>query len=409
MSTILSPPDAAGADQRESSSTGRTPPPADHDGRRSSGGWPGRRSLAILLTTAALLGGAAGTGLLAATGALDDNTSTTTTVVRSSTSGASDGSSTTVDAAAVYDSAAAGVVEITATGSGSSQSDPFGQGSAQTSSTGSGFVVDGDGYIVTAAHVVDRASSIEITFSDGTTRRATLVGQDNATDVAVVKVDPSGLQLHPLELGRSASLDVGDAVVAIGSPFGYEESVSTGVVSGLDRTIEAPNGYSVAHAVQTDAALNPGNSGGPILDSSGRVVGIADQIATSGSSEQSSGVGFAVPIDLIAGELDQLKAGETVSHAYLGVSTTDSAGTTGAQVAEVASGSPAADAGMKTGDIVTAIDGTQITGPNDLVSAIGDHKPGDRIELTVRRGSDTHTLIATLDSQPNTRSSLSTG
>jgi putative serine protease PepD len=314
-----------------------------------------------------------------------------------------------VDAASVYDSAAAGVVEITATGSGSSQPDPFGQGSSQTSATGSGFVVDGDGYIVTAAHVVDGASSIEITFSDGTTRRATLVGQDDATDVAVVKVDPSGLQLHPLELGSSASLDVGDAVAAIGSPFGYEESVSTGVVSGLDRTIEAPNGYSVAHAVQTDAALNPGNSGGPILDSSGRVVGMADQIATGGSSEQSSGVGFAVPIDLIADELDELKAGETVSHAYLGVSTTDSAGTTGAQVAEVASGSPAASAGLKTGDVITAIDGEKVTGSGDLVTAISDHTPGDRLELSIRRGSDTETLTVTLGTQLETQSSSAGG
>jgi putative serine protease PepD len=406
MSTILSPPDTA-ADPRESSR--RTPPPADHDGHLSARGGPGRRSLAVLLVTPSLLGGVAGSGLLAATGAFDDDAGTTTTVVRSSASGASDSSSTTVDAAAVYDSVAAGVVEITATGSGSSQPDPFGQGSSQTSATGSGFVVDGDGYIVTAAHVVDGASSIEITFSDGTTRRATLVGQDDATDVAVVKVDPSGLQLHPLELGSSASLDVGDAVVAIGSPFGYEESVSTGVVSGLDRTIEAPNGYSVAHAVQTDAALNPGNSGGPILDSSGRVVGMADQIATGGSSEQSSGVGFAVPIDLIADELDELKAGETVSHAYLGVSTTDSAGTTGAQVAEVASGSPAASAGLKAGDVITAIDGEKVTGSGDLVTAISDHTPGDRLELSIRRGSDTETLTVTLGTQPETQSSSAGG
>src|SRR6185437_8588684 len=132
---------------------------------------------------------------------------------------------------------------------------------------------------------------------------------------AVLKIDPSGLTLHPLALGRSASLGVGDALAAIGSPFGYQESVSTGIVSGLDRTIQAPNGFTVAHAIQTDAALNPGNSGGPILDSSGRVVGIADQIATNGSSQQSSGVGFAVPIDLVAAELGSLENGQTVKHA----------------------------------------------------------------------------------------------
>jgi putative serine protease PepD len=196
--------------------------------------------------------------------------------------------------------------------------------------------------------------------------------------------------------------------VAIGSPFGYEESVSTGIVSGLDRTIQAPNGYTVAHAIQTDAALNPGNSGGPILDSGGRVVGIADQIATGGT-EQSSGVGFAVPIDLVAGELDQLGAGQTVSHAYLGVGTTQSTGTTGARVGSVVAGGPAASAGLKAGDIVTAIDGKQINGSSDLVAAIAGHHPGDRMELTVRRGSSTLTLTATLGTQPATQRSAPQG
>jgi S1-C subfamily serine protease len=309
---------------------------------------------------------------------------------------------------AIYASASAGVVDITATGTGASQPGPFGQGSSQSTATGSGFVVDGQGHIVTAAHVIDGATSIKVTFSDGVTRTATLAGRDDATDVAVLKVDPSGLTLHPLKLGSSAALGVGDPLVVIGSPFGYEESVSTGIVSGVDRTIQAPNGYTVAHAIQTDAALNPGNSGGPILDSSGRVVGIADQIATGGT-EQSSGVGFAVPIDLVAGELDQLGAGQTVSHAYLGVSTSQSTATTGARVGSVATGSPAASAGLKAGDIVTAIDGKQITGSSDLVAGIADRGPGDRIKLTVHRGSDTLTLTATLGTQPTTQRPVSTG
>jgi putative serine protease PepD len=368
--------------------------------------WPGRRSLAVLMTTTALLGGAASTGVLALTGAFgDDAQATTTTVVPASSS---DTSSTNVDAKAIYSSASAGVVDITATGTGASQQSPFGQGSSQSTATGSGFVVDSQGHIVTAAHVIDGAKSIKVTFSDGVTRTATLAGKDDATDVAVLKVDPSGLTLHPLTLGSSAALGVGDALVAIGSPFGYEESVSTGIVSGVDRTIQAPNGYTVAHAIQTDAALNPGNSGGPILDSSGHVVGIADQIATGGT-DQGSGVGFAVPIDLVAGELNQLEAGKTVSHAYLGVGTGQSTGTTGALVGSVVAGGPAASAGLKAGDIVTAIDGKKITGSSDLVAAIAGVHPGDQIKLTVHRGSDTLTLTATLGTQPTSQSSASGG
>jgi putative serine protease PepD len=412
MSTTLPPLLAADAEGSGPSGPGRTDPPDDHDDWRPPRRWPGRRSLAVLMTISALLGGAASTGVLALSGALGgDAQAATTTVVPASTSATPDTSSTTADAKAVYATASAGVVEITATGTGASQPGPFGQGSSQSTATGSGFVVDSAGHIVTAAHVIDGATSIKVTFSDGVTRTATLSGKDDATDVAVLKVDPSGLTLHPLKLGSSAALGVGDALVAIGSPFGYEESVSTGIVSGLDRTIQAPNGYTVAHAIQTDAALNPGNSGGPILDSSGRVVGIADQIATGGTSgtEQSSGVGFAVPSDLVAGELNQLEAGKPVSHAYLGVGTTQSTGTTGASVGSVTAGSPAASAGLKVGDIVTAIDGKQITGSSDLVAAIADRSPGNRIQLTVRRGSNTLTLTATLGTQPTTQRSVPLG
>jgi putative serine protease PepD len=339
-----------------------------------------------------------------ATGALGDDGTATTTVVQASSS-ASDASGTSLNANAIYASAAPGVVQITATGTGSSSAGPFGGGSSKSTATGSGFVVDSQGHIVTAAHVVDGAGSLKVTFSDGTTRTATLAGKDNATDVAVLKVDPSGLTLHPLSLGSSAALNVGDAVAAIGSPFAYQDSISTGIVSGLDRTIQAPNGYTVAHAIQTDAAINPGNSGGPILDSSGRVIGIADQIATDGSSEQSSGVGFAVPIDLIAGELKQLEAGQSVSHAYLGVGTSQSTGTPGALVGSVTAGSPAASAGLKSGDVITALDGKRVTGPSDLVSAIAARHPDDQLKLTVRRGSKTLTLTATLGTQPNSRRS----
>jgi S1-C subfamily serine protease len=350
------------------------------------------RTFAALLVAAAL-GGTVSTGVLAATGSLRGGAATTTTtlVQTSATTGA-------LDASAIYSAAAPGVVDITATGT--SQSGPFG-GASQSAATGSGFVVDSQGHIVTAAHVVDGASSIKVKFSDGTTRTATVAGKDDATDVAVLKVDPSGLTLHPLKLGSSSSLKVGDAVAAIGSPFGYEDSFSTGVVSGLDRTIDAPNGFTVAHAIQTDAAINPGNSGGPILDASGRVIGVADQIATDGSSEQSSGVGFAVPIDLIAGELGNLEAGKSVSHAYLGVVTSEAPGTTGAKLASVEANGPASTAGLRAGDVVTSIAGTRIAGSGDLVAAIAAHQPGDRVAIVYRRSGSTRTATVTLGTQPS--------
>jgi putative serine protease PepD len=402
MSATLPPP-VTEVDAGGRSGAGGTAPP-EPDEPRPPGRGPGRRSLAILLISAAVLGGATSAGVLAVAGAFGGNT--TTTVLPASSSSGSATSSTGLKAEALYAGATQGVVQITATGTGTSQPGPFG-GSTQSTATGSGFIVDAQGHIVTAAHVVNGASSIKVTFVDGTTRTATLTGKDNATDIAVLKIDQSGLTLHPLALGSSASLKVGDAVAAIGSPFGYENSFSTGVVSGLDRSIDAPNGYSVAHALQTDAALNPGNSGGPILDSSGHVVGIADQIATGGSAEQSAGVGFAVPIDLVANELKALEAGQSVKHAYFGVSTADSIGTTGALVAAVVPRGPAAHAGLKAGDIVTAIDGKAIAGPSDVVAAIASHKPGDQVKVTVRHGSGTVSLTVTLGTQPATLSSAS--
>jgi len=297
------------------------------------------------------------------------------------------------------------VVDITSRGissAGNGGTSPFG-GPSQSGSTatGTGFVVDGKGHIVTAAHVVDGASSISVKFQDGTTRTAKVLGTDNATDVAVLSVDPSGLTLHPLALGSSASLSIGDEVAAIGDPFTYDRSLSTGVVSGLDRTISAPNGFTVAHAIQTDAALNPGNSGGPVLDASGRVIGIVDQIATNGSSQTSSGVGFAVPIDLVRSELSKLETGQTVRHAYLGVSTSDlGTGSAGAQVQSVSSSGPAAGAGLRSGDVITAVGSTAIHGTNDLVAAIATHQPGDHVQLTVKRGWQTVKLSATLGTQP---------
>jgi putative serine protease PepD len=379
-------------------------PPDEPPSLRPTGFGPARRGLALMLAVTAVIGGSAGAGIVLLTGAGDG--STTTTITQSApTAAASDSSNASgLDASALYAGTAPGVVDITSNGvTDTSQSNsPFGGPQQQdTTATGTGFVVDGKGHILTAAHVVNGASSVTVTFQDGTTRKATVLGQDNATDVAVLSVDASGLTLHPLALGSSASLQVGDAVAAIGDPFTYQRSMSTGIVSGLDRTISAPNGFTVAHAIQTDAALNPGNSGGPVLDASGKVIGIVDQIATNGSSDTSSGVGFAVPIDLVKSELTSLETGKSVSHAYLGVSTSDvGSTTTGALVQSVSSGGPAADAGLRSGDVITKLGSTTIKGTNDLVAAIATQKPGDKVTVTVRRGSNTSDLTVTLGTQP---------
>jgi putative serine protease PepD len=337
-----------------------------------------RRPLALLLVLSALLGGGASTTILASTGAL---TRDSTTVIQraSATTTASSG----LDAETLYASTSAGVVDI-----------------AAGDATGTGFEVDKRGDIVTAAHVVDGASSVTVKLQDGTTRKATVMGSDDATDVAVIRIDASGLTLHPLRLGSSSSLKVGQQIAAIGDPFGYERSLSTGIVSGVDRTIQAPNGFTVAHAIQTDAAINPGNSGGPILDADGAVVGIADQIATGASgADQSSGVGFAVPIDLVKRQLGTLESGGKVEHAYIGIATAD-ASAPGARVASVSNGGPAASAGLKTGDVITRLGDSPVTDSTSLVAAIAAHQPGDKVAVTVTRGSQTLHLTVTLGAQP---------
>ncbi len=391
------------------------PPPPPPREPRAPRAPRGRRGLAVVVVVSSLLGGAAASGVLLATGVVGDSDSAAV----ATSVGTDTGSDVTpvaagagLDAAALYAKASPGVVDITATGTGGAaqQQSPFGdQGSApQSAATGTGFVTGTDGYIITAAHVVDDASSITVTFQDGTKRTAKLTGKDDATDVALLKVDPAGLTLHPLKLGSSASLRTGDAVAAIGDPFGYERSISTGIVSGLDRTIQAPNGFTVAHAIQTDAALNPGNSGGPILNAAGEVIGIADQIATGGSTRANAGVGFAVPIDLVKSDLAALKAGQTPRHAYLGVSMAGAdGGAGGALVGAVTSGGPAADAGLRTGDTITAIDGKKVADSNALISVIAGKDPGDRVTLTVRRGSDSSQLEVTLGTQPSTAQAAS--
>lgn len=345
------------------------------------------------ITVVALVAAAIGAGILTAvlfiSGALAGNASGATRTMLATYSSSSDTLAAPLNAAALFSAANPSVVDITSNHSTSVD-------------TGTGFVIDPQGHVLTADHVVTGASSVTVKFQDGVTVSARVLGQDESTDVAVLKVNPSPANVPALTLGSTSSLVVGDTLAVVGNPFGYNRSLSTGVVSALDRTIEAPNGWLIPHALQTDAAVNPGNSGGPVLDAQGAVVGIVDQIATGSSSvDSATGVGFAVPIDLVKSELSQLERGVAVAHAYLGVSAGQTTtGEPGAVVAGIAAGSPAATAGLRTGDLITAVDGTAIHGPSALVASIAAHKPGVKITLHVQRGSSAQTVVATLATQP---------
>jgi S1-C subfamily serine protease len=259
---------------------------------------------------------------------------------------------------------------------------------------GSGFVYDSNGYIMTAAHVVDGVDQVDVRLYDGTKLTGRVVGTDDRSDVAVVKVDRTGLKAAPLAIGKP--VQVGQLAVAIGSPFGLNETVTAGIVSATDRVLQ--DGREV---IQTDAPINPGNSGGLLADRQGRVIGINDAIRPGDNSDGNVGIGFAVPIDLAARSAAAIVQGKQVQTGYLGVSMGDSpSGQDGAVVQDVASGSPAAKAGLQVGDLVTAIDGKTIQSSAEMVAAIRDHKPGDKVSVTVNRGGNQTTISATLGERP---------
>ncbi|MGH2995761.1 MAG: S1C family serine protease [Gaiellaceae bacterium] len=384
---------------------------------------PSRRSLAAagLLLAAALAGGGVG----AVTSATLGTKETVTTVVRetASTDDAAPAAATgdALSVGEIYRRAAGAVVEITVTSEGSSSPDPFGGQSPTQRAQGSGFVYDEEGHVVTNQHVVEDATSIQVTFSDGSSYDARVVGTDPSTDLAVLEVDAPARLLEPLPLGDSGDLQVGDAVIAIGSPFGLEETVTSGIVSAVHRRITSPNGYAIANSIQTDAAINHGNSGGPLLNTSGEVVGVNAQIESD--SGGNDGIGFAIPSNTVSSVVSQLLSTGKVEHAYLGVSVqtipdgiADELGQpAGVAVAEVRSDSPAEQAGLRAaaetrtvdgeayptgGDVITAIDGDPVTTTEGLQSAIDAKKPGDELELTVARDGATRTITVTLASRP---------
>jgi S1-C subfamily serine protease len=308
-------------------------------------------------------------------------------------------------------------------------------GSGSSAGQGSGFVVDKDGDIVTNAHVVtsgghlngggtpQEAKQVFVEFGDRNRVPAQIVGFDADADVALIKVDPNGLDLQPVPLSPRSTFAVGEPVAAIGSPFGETQSLSIGVISAINRTVEGLTNFGIDNAIQTDASINPGNSGGPLLDSKGEVIGINEQIASSSGSN--SGVGFAIPVTSVRYSLPQLRSGGKVEYAFLGV-TSESLypqlaehlgidAKSGALITDVVSGSPADKAGLKGstgettfqlqhiktgGDVVIAVDGKPVFQNNDLSELVALHKPGDTVTLDILRGGQHATVDVTLGSRP---------
>ena len=379
---------------------------------------------------------------LVACGDDEGSGSTTTAAQTESTTTGDDGDTKRVvvesangafDARSIYEESAPGVVTIISI-LGDTGSSILGGGGGE--GQGSGFVISDDGEILTNAHVVtdaettgtptgplNEAKEVYVQFPDHNQVQAEIVGFDRYADVALLKVDPEGLDLQPLTLGSESDVAVGDPVAAIGSPFGQEQSLSVGVVSATDRSIDSLSKFQIDGAIQTDASINPGNSGGPLLDANGDVIGIDQQInTTSGGNE---GVGFAVPIDLAQRSADQLRGGGEVQYAYAGVTTQplypqladelDIDADTGALVSEVKEGSPADDAGLQAGDDTIRFQGLEVTTGGDVITAVNGEKidenadlpriislldPGDEVTLDIIRDGESQQVEMTLGNRP---------
>jgi S1-C subfamily serine protease len=374
---------------------------------------PSYKPIAVVLA-AALIGIGIGAGAFSA---LDPDTQTRTVV---QATGAEPVVAATEPRSvnSVYQSARDSVVEITVAGADeetpSEGPEPRGQGS--------GFVYDAQGHVVTNAHVVDNGENFTVTFRDGSRHEATLVGADPSTDLAVIKVDAPASKLKPLSLADSGALRVGDGVVAMGSPFGLEQTVTTGVISALGREMVAPNNFGIDNSIQTDAAINHGNSGGPLLNLRGQVIGVNAQIRSE--SGGNDGVGFAIPANTVKNIAGRLVSGGSVEHAYLGVQsqTIDETAAEaldlprGAMITTIVDGAPASRTNLRAadgqrtvqgeiyatgGDVVTEVDGNAVDGADSLRRAIDSRQPGDRVRLTVVRDGDERTVTVTLGERPS--------
>ena len=323
----------------------------------------------------------------------------------------------------VYDKARRGVVEITVQSTASNGGGfPFDGGSQTQQALGSGFVYDSAGHIVTNQHVVASADTLSVHFWDGSTYPAKVVGSDSSTDLAVIEVDAPSSLLFPLKVGDSDALQVGDGVVAIGSPFGLEGTVTSGIVSALHREMKAPNNFQITDSIQTDAAINHGNSGGPLLNADGKVIGVNSQIESD--SGGNDGVGFAVPSTTVASIVPRLISNGNVVHAYLGVQlasipqgVAQKLGVpAGVELENVKAGTPADTAGLRAatgtrtvegqsyatgGDVIVGFDGIRITSSQQLQNAVDAKRPGDKVTITYVRGGQHHTVQVTLAARPS--------
>jgi putative serine protease PepD len=340
---------------------------------------------------------------------------TTTTVFQSSGSSGIPTSLTTAQGLSInqiYRQDGPGVVDITVISQGSSGG--FGMfGSQRTEGEGAGVVYNKRGDILTDEHVVAGAIKVTVTFENGQKVPAKVLGSDPSTDVAAIHVNVPASELHPIAFANSASAQVGDPVVAIGSPFSLPETVTSGIVSATGRSITAPNNFTITGAIQTDAPINPGNSGGPLLDGNGHVLGLADQIETNNTTAtgegSSSGVGFAIPSNMVARIANLIIAGKKVRHAFVGVFLNpNSPG--GAQIdpksqedptGGVQSGTPASQAGLEPGDLITAVDGHTISSTQQFIETVDTYSPGQTITLTVKRNGRTLNLKVKLGTRPS--------
>jgi len=374
------------------------------------------------LVASAILGGALAVGAVALLGGLDSGTTVVTETAAARSPGLAPADANGMSVNEIYERAASGVVRVNSTSNSTAAS---GLGSQQTSALGSGFVIDKTGHIVTNYHVVEGADVVTVSFSNRDTVKAEVVGTDPSSDIAVLRVNTAASALTPLPLGNSDAVEVGDPVVAIGNPFGLDRTVTAGIVSALQRLITAPNRFTIDHVIQTDAPINHGNSGGPLINSRGQVIGVNTQIETGDTATGNVGIGFSVPSNTVKDVVAQIIRTGRVDHAYLGISgqavTPDVADKynlpvkAGVVVESVTNDSGADKAGLEGGktqvvvagetyvlggDIIVSFDGAKISSIEQLRDAVAAHTPGDKVTVVIYRDAKKTSVTVTLGRQP---------